>query len=84
MKTAQEILSRIRWDENLDREEFEIGYFDRIENEIIRVAFRELRFPEDNHFSIEVVDENENIHSIPFHRVKDIYQNGELIWHREK
>lgn len=84
MKTAQQILSRIRWDESLAADEFEVGYYDRVEHEIIRVTFREINFPQDDHFSFEVVDENEDIHSIPYHRVKEIYQNGKLIWHREK
>ncbi len=22
-------------------------------------------------------------HEVPFHRVRDVYKNGELIWHRE-
>lgn len=83
MQTAQEILSRIRWDENLAKDEFVIGYYDRVEHEIIRVAFKEIHFPQDDHFSFEVVDEYEDIHSIPYHRVKEIYQNGKLIWHRE-
>jgi len=83
MKTAQEILSRIRWDNNLANDEFVVGYFDRLEHEIIRVAFKEIHFPQDDHFSFEVVDEDENIHSIPYHRVKEIFQNGELIWHRD-
>ena len=83
MKTAQEILSRIRWDESFAKDEFEIGYYDRLEHEIIRIGFKEIRFPKDDHFSFEVVDEDEDIHSIPYHRVKEIYQNGKLIWHRE-
>jgi uncharacterized protein (UPF0248 family) len=83
MQPVQELLSRIRWDEHLAKDEFEIGYYDRLEEEIIKVAFKEIRFPADDHFAFEVIDDEEEIHSIPYHRVKEIYQNGKLIWHRE-
>lgn len=83
MQTVKELLDRIRWDEHLRQERFEVGYLDRVENKIIRVAFKELNFPSDDQFCFEVVDENEDVHSIPYHRVKEVYQNGKLIWHRE-
>jgi uncharacterized protein (UPF0248 family) len=34
-------------------------------------------------FSFEVVDEEGVAHSIPLHRVREVYRNGELIWHRQ-
>ncbi|WP_455219656.1 DUF504 domain-containing protein [Kaarinaea lacus] len=82
MKTAQEILSQIRWDEHLTADSFIIGYYDRMEDTIIKVAFKEIRFPDDHHFMFEVIDEEGGLHSIPYHRVKEIYQDGRLIWHR--
>ena len=82
MKTAQEILNQIRWDDRLTADSFAIGYYDRVEDEIVRVAFKEIQFPDDHHFLFEVVDEEGDLHSIPYHRVKEIYQNGRLIWHR--
>ncbi|MEJ2181753.1 MAG: DUF504 domain-containing protein [Gammaproteobacteria bacterium] len=82
MKTAREILNQIRWDDRLTADSFAIGYYDRVEDEIVRVAFKEIQFPDDHHFLFEVVDEEGDLHSIPYHRVKEIYQNGRLIWHR--
>jgi uncharacterized protein (UPF0248 family) len=83
MQTIQELLSRIRWDEQLASDNFEIGYFDRVEHRIIRVSFKELRFSENDHYSFEIIDEDEELHSIPYHRVREIYQNGILIWQRK-
>jgi uncharacterized protein (UPF0248 family) len=82
VKTAREILNQIRWDDRLTADSFAIGYYDRVEDEIVRVAFKEIQFPDDHHFLFEVVDEEGDLHSIPYHRVKEIYQNGRLIWHR--
>ena len=30
-----------------------------------------------------VTDADGTTHDVPFHRVKDVYRNGELIWHRD-
>lgn len=83
MKPVQDILNRIRWDKNLTEDDFKIGYFDRVEQRIIVVAFKEIQFPLDDHFSFEVIDQEGALHSVPYHRVKAIYRNDRLIWHRE-
>jgi len=83
MKPVQDILNRIRWDKNLAGDDFKIGYYDRVEQQIIIVAFKEIIFPLNEHFSFEVIDQEGTLHSIPYHRVKAIYQNDQLIWHRE-
>jgi len=47
MIPIQDLLHRIRWDPEFGRGEFVIGYYDRIEHEIIHVPFREIKFPQD-------------------------------------
>lgn len=83
MHTAQEILNQIRWDERLATDAFVIGYYDRVADKIIKVAFSEIRFPEDHHFQFEVIDDEGELRSIPYHRVREIYRNGQRIWHRD-
>ncbi|MGR8941660.1 MAG: DUF504 domain-containing protein [Gammaproteobacteria bacterium] len=83
MKPVQEMLNRIRWDRNWAGDEFKIGYYDRVEQQIIIVAFKEIFFPRDDHFSFDVIDPKGEVHSVPYHRVKAIYRNDRLIWHRE-
>jgi uncharacterized protein (UPF0248 family) len=83
MQTAHEILARIRWDKQFAAHaDFEVGYYDRLEETILKTPFKDIRFPQDDHFSFEIVDDENNIHTIPYHRVKEIYRNGQLIWHR--
>jgi uncharacterized protein (UPF0248 family) len=83
MIPIQDILHRILWDPEFGRGEFVIGYYDRIEHEIILVPFREISFPKDGPGIFELLDHEGQTHSIPLHRVKSVYKNGELIWHRE-
>jgi uncharacterized protein (UPF0248 family) len=83
MKPVQEMLSRIRWDPDWANDEFTIGYYDRVERRIVIVAFKDIRFPQDDHFSFELVGQSSEAHSIPYHRVRVIYRSGRLIWTRE-
>lgn len=83
MQPVHEILNRIRWDSKYGQADFEIGYYDRVTNRIIRVAFSELMFPKDEHFAFELLDGEGELHRIPYHRVKQVFRNGKLIWHRE-
>jgi len=83
MIPIQDLLHRILWDPEFGRGEFVIGYYDRIEHEIILVPFREIRFPKDGPGIFELIDQEGKTHSIPLHRVKSVYKDGELIWHRE-
>lgn len=83
MKPIQDLLNRIRWDKEYAKADFGVGYYDRIEDKLILVPFRELYFDDQDHFAFQVLDEEGENHNIPFHRVKALYRNGELIWHRD-
>ena len=82
MTPIHKLLNRIRWDRTFGQADFLIGYLDRIENRIILVGLREIHFPEDAPDSFEVVDAESQRHRVPFHRVKEVYRNGERIWRR--
>jgi uncharacterized protein (UPF0248 family) len=82
MKTVQEILNRIRWDESFAKHRYKIAYFDRLQHDLITVDFHDLQFTPDDHFCFQLVDQYGEPHSIPYHRVRAIYQNDELIWQR--
>ena len=82
MTPIRQLLNRIHWDQTFSQADFLIGYLDRIENRIIRAGLREIRFPEDTPDSFEVLDAEGQRHRVPFHRVKEVYRNGERIWQR--
>ena len=77
-----ELLSRIRWDPQYATGEFELGYFDRRERIIQRVALAGVSFPADAHHAFLLRDETGRLRRIPLHRVREVYRNGQLIWQR--
>ena len=83
LRPVQDIINRIRWDPGFGQHSFKIGYYDRLAGQVVVVPFRELVFPPDDHFAFTVIDDEGTGHSIPYHRVRDIYRNGRRIWHRE-
>ena len=83
MIPIHELLSRIRWDREFGKGEFVIAYLDRVEERIIHVPLRELFFEPGDHFSFDLIDDGGELHSIPLHRIKEVYRDNALIWHRE-
>lgn len=82
MQPINELLSRIRWDEEFGRAEFRIGYYDRFADALIVVDFAVLEFPADNRFSCTLRGEAGELHTIPLHRIRQVFRDGELIWQR--
>ncbi len=84
MIPIHELLSRIRWDRQFGEGDFVIGYYERVDDCVIRVPLRELFFRPDNHFAFDLIDREGMLHSIPLHRIREVYRNGQLIWQREQ
>ena len=84
MAPIHELLNRIRWDPEFGRGNFELGYFDRVEGRVIVVPFRELDFPRDDPQAFRLEDTEGRIHRVPFHRVREVYKEGQRIWHRPR
>ena len=82
MIPIHELLNRIRWDTEFGRGRFEIGYYDRRLDVIQRVAFREVVFPSGEGQVFEITDEAGQARRIPFHRVREVARDGQVIWRR--
>ncbi len=82
MIPIHELLNRIRWDTEFGKAEFIIAYYDRKSGENLWIPFTRLTFPEGEHFAFTLIDEEGAVHHIPYHRVREVFRNGELIWHR--
>ena len=83
MIIVQELLNRIRWDPSFGKSEFLIGYYDRMEQKIHKVPLNEIQITPGDHFFFHVAGPEGSILEVPFHRVKEVYKDGQLIWHRE-
>lgn len=82
MIPIQDLLHRIQWDTEFAKGEFVVGYYDRVDHRIVRVPFRRMHFEHGEHFSFEAVEDDGTLHSVPLHRVREVWRNGELIWQR--
>ena len=83
MIPIQDLLNRIRWDKDFAQGNFDIGFYDRLQNSIIRVPINDIWFDQDDHFCFYFLDQVGNQHSVPFHRITDVYKNNQRIWHRK-
>lgn len=75
-------MHRIQWDSAFGRAEFEIGYFDRVEQRVVRVPFSRIHIPPGERFAFEAIEADGSLHSVPLHRVRAVWRNGKLIWAR--
>lgn len=81
MTPIHELLSRVRHDKEFGRGQFEIGYWDRQEGRLHRVPFQQIVFPVGERRAFELLDEAGQFRRIPFHRVREVYKDGQRIWH---
>lgn len=83
MIPLHELLSRISWDPEFGQGEFRIGYLDHVHGGLVYVPLQEVQSDSDNHSCFEVTSKEGIVHSVPYHRVKEVWKDGALIWHRE-
>jgi uncharacterized protein (UPF0248 family) len=79
MKTAEDVISRIEWDDRLDKRYFRVGYVDRF------LGLQEKSF-NDFDFKVDlstVSDRHSSILAIPKHRIQYFKYNNEFIWDKD-
>jgi uncharacterized protein (UPF0248 family) len=82
MVPIHELLARIRWDPEFGRARFVIAYVDHRRKALVRVPFERIRLPEDHRFAFEAAEEDGSLHAVPYHRVREVWRDGERIWSR--
>jgi uncharacterized protein (UPF0248 family) len=82
MLPIHQLLHRIQHDAVFAQGEFEVGFFDRVEKRIIRMPLREFRFSEDSPNSFQFLNAEGRSHRVPFHRIREVYKDGQRIWAR--
>lgn len=82
MMPIQDLLSRICWDPEFGRGQFIIGYYDRIDKQIIRVPLARIVLQTESPASFDAIEADGSVHSVPYHRVREVYRDGALIWQR--
>lgn len=82
MVPLHQLLERIRWDAEFGKGRFRIGYADHLVGGLVTIELSEFHVDPDNRFMFDVFDERGERHSIPFHRVKQVFKDDKLIWQR--
>lgn len=82
MIPIQHLLNRIRWDREYGAGSFEIGYLDHVGQRIVRVSMRNITIERGDSFSFQLEDETGEVVTIPYHRIRQVYRNGAIIWER--
>lgn len=83
MIPIQQLLNRIKWDKSFSVGRFEIAYYDRVEKRNIRIPMEDIFFDEADHFTFQCIDPEGETHTVPLHRIREVFKDGRLIWHRE-
>jgi uncharacterized protein (UPF0248 family) len=83
MTPIRDLLNRIRWDPEFSKSEFAVGYYDRVAKSIVKLPFRRIHFAVGEHFSFDAVEDDGSVHSVPLHRVREVWRDGKLIWRRQ-
>lgn len=82
MEPIQKILARIAWDRLFGAAEFQVGYYDRLAKRIVVVPLAALRLEKNERFLFYLLDPEGVERAIPFHRIRELYRDGVLVWHR--
>jgi uncharacterized protein (UPF0248 family) len=78
----QALLSRLRWDPRFAQGRWEIAYLDRTQPGLVRLPLEEVRTRAHIGFVFDVVDEEGTPRTIPYHRVRQVWHDGKVVWSR--
>jgi uncharacterized protein (UPF0248 family) len=80
---VHELLSRIRWDPEFGRGRFEVAYFDREEKRLVRLPLERITMRPGDRFAFQAIEDDDSVHNVPYHRVREVWRDGECIWARQ-
>lgn len=83
MIPIQDLLHRIQWDPQFGKGRFVLGYRDRMQVELVRVPFQQIELIRGDHFSFNLLEPGGSVRMVPFHRVRAVWRNDQLIWERK-
>ena len=82
MQPLEMLLDRIAWDPNFGRGgSFALGYQDRLAGGEVIVPLASVKV-DTTAGTISRTDDDGVVARVPLHRVRTVYKDGEIIWHR--
>ncbi len=82
MQPIQELLARLRWDSRFAGRRVVLAYWDRVARALVRANLREMQRDAVNPSLLDFVDADGVAHSVPLHRIREVWCDGESIWRR--
>lgn len=79
MLTAKQMLDKIKWSKKFNEKDIALVYFDRILNKNIKVNYKNIKI-EDSYL---IIEKENKISEIPLHRLREIRNEGIIIWRRK-
>ncbi len=79
MQSIKDFLNKIKWDKNLNPDEYSIFYLDRIRKVLIEIRYNDIKKIDKEFIILEKDAEEVNI---PLHRIKRVERNKKLVWER--
>ncbi len=76
MTPIKKLLDRIKWDSKEKKEDYEIGYWDRVSGKEIRIRYDSIKDFDNQFFKFGDSE-------IPLHRIRKVYKNGKVVWERK-
>ena len=76
---ARDLINKILWDKNEDKEEYEVGIIDRFTKEIGFIPARNIQSMEGRFL---LVRNEHGITEIPAHRLRKVKKKGKIVWAR--
>ncbi|MBN2452217.1 MAG: DUF504 domain-containing protein [Lentisphaeria bacterium] len=78
----RKLLDRIRWDDRFGAARFEIAWYDRAAGCRVCAPLEDVVLDIPSRFAFRVRREGEHDLAIPYHRVREVRRNGEIVWTR--
>ncbi len=82
MIPIHEFLARVRWDPAFGQGRWEIAYVDHARAGLVRVPLGNARARPGVRFGLDVIDDEGLAHTIPYHRIREVWHDGKVIWSR--
>ena len=82
MQPLHELLHRVRWDREFGKGTFTLAYIDRMAGEDQVVPLASITVDE-RAGMFSFTDAEGVARRIPLHRVRTVYRDGAVVWHRQ-
>jgi len=79
MIPIHDFLQKIKWDEKENLDEYEVAYFDQVQDKYLKVPYTNIKRIEQEIF---IVEQDGKESTIPLHQIKKIFRQGDMIWER--